>query len=153
MNLIEGVQTKELKLIPDDRGFLMEILRSDWNEYERFGQVYVTACYPGIIKGWHYHKKQWDHFVCVSGMAKVVLFDSREGSKTEGEINEFFIGELNPMLVKIPPFIYHGFKAIDSKTALIINVPTELYNYEQPDEYRLPYNDPAVPYSWEVKNG
>lgn len=153
MNLIEGVQTKELKLIPDDRGFLMEILRSDWNEYERFGQVYVTACYPGIIKAWHYHKKQWDHFVCVSGMAKVVLFDSREGSKTEGEINEFFIGELNPMLVKIPPFIYHGFKAITSKAALIINVPTELYNYEQPDEYRLAYNDPAVPYSWEVKNG
>ncbi len=153
MQLIDGIKTKKLRLLPDDRGFLMEILRSDWPEYDRFGQVYVTACYPGIIKAWHYHKIQWDHFVCVSGMAKVVLYDNREKSKTNGLVNEFYIGELNPMLIKIPPNIYHGFTTAGDNKALIINVPTELYNYDNPDEYRVEYNDPSIPYSWEVKHG
>ena len=153
MQLIDGIKTKKLRLLPDDRGFLMEILRSDWPEFDRFGQVYVTACYPGIIKAWHYHKIQWDHFVCVSGMAKVVLYDKRENSRTKGQVNEFYIGELNPMLIKIPPNIYHGFTTAGDDMALIINVPTELYNYENPDEYRVEYNDSSIPYSWEVKHG
>ena len=153
MDFIEGVQTKNLKLIPDERGFLMEILRSDWTEYDRFGQVYMTACYPGMIKAWHYHKIQWDHFVCISGMAKVVLYDNREGSSTKGKINEFFIGELNPLLIKIPPSVYHGFTAVGDQKALIINVPTELYKYADPDEYRASYDDPSIPYTWEAKHG
>lgn len=151
--LIAGVQTRKLRLIPDERGFLMEMLRSDWPEFDRFGQSYVTACYPGVIKAWHYHKKQWDHFVCVHGMAKVVLYDSRENSPTKGYVNEFHIGLLNPMLIKIPPLVYHGFTAEGNQPALIVNFPTELYNYEQPDEHRLPYNDPSIPYDWSVRHG
>jgi len=153
MQLIEGVSTRKLRLIPDERGFLMEMLRSDWPEFEQFGQVYVTAVYPGVVKGWHYHKKQSDHFICVSGMAKVVLYDDREGSSTRGLINEFFIGEQNPMLVKIPIGVYHGFKGISDKITLIVNVPTQLYNYEEPDEYRLPPHTDRIPYDWSRKDG
>ena len=151
--LMEGVQVKKLRLIPDERGYLMEMLRSDWPEFERFAQSYVTACYPGVIKAWHYHHKQCDHFVCVSGMAKVVLYDSREKSHTRGKIHEFHIGQLNPMLIKIPPLVYHGFTAEGSVPALIVNFPTELYNYEQPDEHRLPHDDPSIPYDWSRKHG
>ena len=151
--LIAGVHVKKLKLIPDERGFLMEMLRSDWPEFENFAQSYVTACYPGVIKAWHYHKKQTDHFVCVQGMAKVVLYDSRDDSPTNGYINEFHIGFMNPMLIKIPPLVYHGFTSEGNQPALIVNFPTELYNYEQPDEYRLPFNDPSIPYDWSVKHG
>lgn len=151
--LIEGVHIRNLKVIPDERGYLMEILRSDWPEFERFGQVYITSCYPGIIKGWHYHKKQTDNFVCIKGMAKVVLYDARAESPTFGLINEFFIGERNPVLIKIPPLVYHGFKAIGGNEAVILNVPTELYNYSDPDEYRVPFDDPSIPYNWEVKQG
>ena len=151
--MIDGVMTKKLRVIPDERGYLMEMLRSDWDEYDRFGQVYVTAVYPGVVKGWHYHKIQTDHFVCVQGMAKVVLYDSREDSTTHGEINEFFIGSLNPMLVKIPPGIMHGFKGTSQKVALIVNVPTELYNYQEPDEYRLPAHTDEIPYDWSRKDG
>ena len=153
MSLIQGVSTRRLRLIPDERGFLMELLRSDWPEFEKFGQVYVTAVYPGVVKGWHYHKKQTDNFVCVKGMAKVVLYDPREGSPTRGQVNEFFIGELNPMLVQIPPGVYHGFKGISQDIALIVNIPTELYNYEQPDEYRLPPHTAEIPYDWSRKDG
>ncbi len=151
--MIEGVKTRKLRLIPDERGYLMEMLRSDWEEFEKFGQVYVTAVYPGVVKGWHYHKIQTDHFICVHGMAKVVLYDGREGSPTYGEINEFFIGEQNPMLLKIPPGVMHGFKGISQEMTLIVNVPTELYNYEHPDEHRLPPHTDQIPYDWARKDG
>ena len=151
--MIEGVKVRKLRLIPDERGYLMEMLRSDWEEYDKFGQVYVTAVYPGAVKGWHYHKIQTDHFICVHGMAKVVLYDGREGSPTHGEVNEFFLGDQNAMLLKIPPGVMHGFKGIGQEMALIINVPTELYNYEQPDEYRLPAHTDQIPYDWSRKDG
>ncbi|MDH7577273.1 MAG: dTDP-4-dehydrorhamnose 3,5-epimerase family protein [Bacillota bacterium] len=152
MELIHGVRMRPLRLIPDERGFLMEMLRSDWPEFTKFGQAYITACYPGVVKAWHYHKIQWDHFVCVQGMAKVVLYDPREGSSTRGKVNEFHIGYLNPVLLKIPPLVYHGFTAEGGTTALIVNFPTEFYNYENPDEFRLPFNDPSIPYDWKVKH-
>lgn len=153
METIEGVAVKQLRLIPDDRGYLMEMLRTDWPEFVNFAQSYVTAGYPGVIKAWHYHKKQWDHFVCVHGMAKVVLYDPREGSPTKGKIDVFHMGILNPLLLKIPPYVYHGFTPEGTEIALIVNFPTELYDYRQPDEYRLPYDNPAIPYDWKVKHG
>ncbi|MCL6611490.1 MAG: dTDP-4-dehydrorhamnose 3,5-epimerase family protein [Peptococcaceae bacterium] len=153
MELIKDVAVKQLKIIPDDRGYLMEMMRKDWPEFMQFAQSYVTACYPGVYKAWHYHKKQWDHFVCLWGMARVVLYDAREDSPTRGKINVFHIGQLNPALLRIPPLVYHGFTAEGGRTALIVNFPTELYNYLEPDEFRVPYNDPSVPYDWEVKHG
>jgi len=151
--MIEGVSKRKLRLIPDERGYLMEMLRSDWEEYDRFGQVYVTAVYPGVVKGWHYHKIQTDRFVCVHGMAKVVLFDGRDPSPTRGEVNEFFLGRFNPSLLVIPPGVMHGFKGISEDMALIVNVPTELYDYDQPDEYRLPAHTDQIPYDWSRKDG
>ena len=103
--MIEGVKIKRLKVIPDERGMLMEMMRDDDEFFQKFGQVYLSVVYPGVVKGWHYHKKQTDHFVFVKGNAKVVLYDNREGSKTKGEINEFFMGEYNPILLVIPPFV------------------------------------------------
>ena len=151
--MIDGVTTRKLRLIPDERGYLMEMLRNDWDEYERFGQVYITAVYPGVVKGWHYHKIQTDHFICVQGMAKVVLYDGRPDSPTCGEIDEFFMGTQNPILLKIPPGVMHGFKGISVDMTLIVNVPTELYNYGEPDEYRLPAHTDEIPYDWSRKDG
>ncbi|TLZ62943.1 MAG: NAD-dependent epimerase/dehydratase family protein [Methanobacteriota archaeon] len=110
--MIDGVKVRPLKPIHDERGYLMEMLRSDWPEFSKFGQVYVTIAYPNVVKGWHYHKVQTDNFVVVKGAAKVVCYDNRSGSKTKGEVNEFFPGEGNPILIQIPPFVVHGFKAI-----------------------------------------
>ena len=110
--MIDGVRTKALKVIADERGFLMEILREDDPIFERFGQAYLTVAYPGVVKGWHYHKRQQDYFAVVKGMAKVVLYDDREGSPTRGEVNEFFLGERNPTLLVIPPLVVHGIKDV-----------------------------------------
>lgn len=153
MELIKDVVVKQLKIIPDDRGFLMEMMRRDWPEFMNFAQSYLTACYPGVYKAWHYHKKQYDHFVCPWGMVKVALYDPRPESPTKGAINVFHMGNLNPILLRIPPLVYHGFTAEAGQLAMIVNYPTELYNYKEPDEYRLAYNDPSIPYDWEVKHG
>jgi len=151
--MIEGVRVKPLRMIPDERGRLMELLRADDELFIKFGQVYMTTVYPGVVKAWHYHKKQYDNFVAIRGMIKLVLYDAREESPTRGEINEFFIGDWNPQLVQIPPGVYHGFKCISETEAIVINIPTEVYNYAQPDEYRLDPHQGGIPYDWARKDG
>ncbi len=151
--MIEGVKLKNLRVIPDERGRVMEILRSDDELFIKFGQVYLSTTYPGVVKGWHMHKKQWDNVACISGMVKLVIYDGREDSPTFGEINEFFIGVHNPKLVQIPPNVYHGWKCISEEEALVINIPTDLYNYKEPDEHRLPPDTPLIPYDWSRKHG
>lgn len=146
--MIEGVKTKQLRLIPDERGWLLEILRCDDEFFTKFGQVYLTTAYPDVVKAWHMHKIQTDNFTCIHGMMKVVLYDARKDSRTFGEINEFFIGDKNPMLISVPPFVYHGFKSIGNKTTFFLSVPTEPYNYTEPDEYRLPPDTDKIPYKW-----
>ena len=153
MKLIDGVKVKTLRLIPDERGWLMEILRSDDPDFRKFGQAYITVAYPGVVKGWHYHRKQTDHFAVVSGMAKVVLYDDREGSATRGIINEFFIGDLNPTLLIIPPFVIHGMKGIGTEPAILLNIPDQVYAYDNPDEFRIPPHGMDIPYDWELKDG
>jgi dTDP-4-dehydrorhamnose 3,5-epimerase len=149
--LIEGVKLRKQKLIPDDRGFLMEMMRPDWDEFEKFGQVYTTMCLPGCRKAFHYHRLQIDYFNCVSGLSKVVLYDNRPRSSTKGLINEFVIGPLNPIMIRIPNLVWHGFTAVGNEPALIVNCPTEMYNYEEPDEFRTKWN--AFSYDWDDTNG
>jgi dTDP-4-dehydrorhamnose 3,5-epimerase len=151
--MIEGVRIKKLKVIPDERGFLMEMLRDDDEFFQRFGQVYLSVVYPGVVKGWHYHKKQTDHFVFVKGMAKVVLYDRRESSPTYREVNEFFMGEQNPILLVIPPLVLHGMKGAGTEPAYLVNVPTEHYVYGEPDEFRVPPHGSEVPYDWSRQDG
>lgn len=146
--MIDGVRIKDLRVLPDERGYLMEILRSDDEVFERFGQAYVTAAYPGVVKAWHYHERQTDYFCVLAGMAKVVLYDRRDGSTTQGEINEFFLGERQSQLLVIPPGVYHGFKNIGTGTCLLLNLPTEPYDHGEPDEHREPPHGGVVPYDW-----
>lgn len=150
---IHDVKTKALRLIPDERGFLMEILRADDGElFTKFGQVYLSATYPGVVKAWHYHQKQVDNFVCVAGMVKLVLIDTRPESPTNGAVNEFFLGTQNPTLVQVPNLVYHGWKCISPEMSLVVNVPNEPYHYKEPDEYRMEPHG-TLPYDWTRKDG
>lgn len=153
MTMIQGVRTKTLKLIPDERGWLMEGLRCDDELYTKFGQMYVSATYPGVVKGWHYHRRQIDNFVCVAGMIKLVIYDGREGSSTRGQLSEFFIGDKNPLLVQVPAGAHHGWKCVSESPALVVNCPSEVYDYQSPDEVRFPPHGGDVPYDWSRKDG
>jgi dTDP-4-dehydrorhamnose 3,5-epimerase len=151
--MMSVVTVRSLRLVPDDRGYLMEILRADDPEFAAFGQVYVTTVYPGIVKGWHYHKLQTDLLTVVAGNAKIVLFDDRADSPTRGEVREFWVGYLNPVLIRVPPRVLHGFMACGGQPAMLLNIPDLPYNRLNPDECRVKPDDPAIPYDWRVKNG
>jgi len=149
--MIEGVKMKIHRVIPDERGRLMEIIREDDEVFERFGQVYMTTNYPGVVKAWHYHEKQADNVTCIKGMIKLVLHDPREGSPTKGVTEEYFIGENNQQLVHIPPMVLHGWKCVSDTESIVISLTTHAYNYKNPDEHRRPYDDPEIGYDWSRK--
>jgi dTDP-4-dehydrorhamnose 3,5-epimerase len=151
--MIESVTTKILKVIPDDRGRLMEILRADDGFFEKFGQIYVTTTNPGVVKAWHMHLKQADNMACIAGMLRLALYDARENSPTFKEINEFFIGIHNPLLVHIPPGVFHGWKCVSPEESIVVNAPTEMYDYRNPDEQRLDPFQNDIPYSWARRDG
>ena len=146
--MIAGVKVKKLKVIPDERGRLMEILRNDDDMFIKFGQVYMTTAKPGVVKAWHWHKLQYDSFTCVSGNMRLALYDAREGSETKGELQEFEISLDNPMVVRIPPGVYHGFKCTGKEEAIVINTVTEPYNHKSPDECRINEYDNDIDYDW-----
>ena len=152
--MIKGVILKELTVHSDERGKLFEILRSDEKVFRKFGQAYITVCYPGWVKGWHYHKIQDDNFCVVRGTARVVLYDARQGSDTKGEVEEYILESGRPVLLLIPKGIVHGFEAVGPEECWILNIPTELYNPGKPDEFRLPLDSPEVPYEpWKKRKG
>ena len=151
--MIEGVNTKRLRVIPDERGRLMEVLRADDELFQQFGQVYITTTYPQVVKAWHFHKIQTDNIAVVKGMLKLALYDSREESPTRGEVNEFYLGEHNPLLVQIPKEVYHGWMCVSQEESITINIPTEVYHYDEPDEYRIHPHDNDIPYDWKRKDG
>lgn len=146
--MLEGVNVKQLKIIPDDRGRLMEILRRDEKLFMEFGQVYMTTAYPGVVKAWHYHKKQTDHFTCVAGRIRLALYDARPDSKTFKGVEEYELSLEAPILVQIPPLVYHGFKGVSDKESIVINTPTYPYDPKKPDEYRIDAYDNDIPYDW-----
>jgi dTDP-4-dehydrorhamnose 3,5-epimerase len=151
--MIDGVKVKQLRVIPDQRGRLMELLRRDDEIFEQFGQMYMTTVYPGVVKAWHYHRVQSDNFAAISGTIQIALYDAREGSPTRGEVNVFHAGVHNPILIHVPPLVYHGFKNVGLEEAIVVNCTTEPYNREAPDEYRIDPHDNDIPHDWRSRDG
>lgn len=152
-SLIDGVTVYRLAVHCDHRGRLTEILRRDEDPFRVFGQLYVTICYPGVVKAWHSHKRQTDLITVVRGTAQVALFDARDDSPTRGMVNEFFIGEYNPLLVTVPPRVLHGFKAVGEGSAYLLNCPNEPYDRKSPDEFRIDPFQGEIPYDWGPRHG
>jgi len=146
--VIDGVAVEPLRVVADDRGRLVEVLRCDGPLFEKFGQVYVTTAYPGAVKAWHRHRRQTDFLAVVAGMAKIALHDDREGSPTRGETMEVVAGVHSPRLVKVPPGVWHGFMCISDSECIVLNCPTEPYNHDAPDEERAEPHGGGIPYDW-----
>jgi len=148
--MIEGVEQIQLSVHEDDRGYLFEAFRSDQPYYRKFGQVYVvTNPMPRIVRAYHKHDVLWDYFTIVSGRAKFVLVDDRKESSTYEEISEFISSDRKPTLLIVPPGVYHGWMSL-SKNTVLLSTASEVYNKENPDEYRIPW-DTYGKDKWEVK--
>ena len=151
--LIDGFAVRRGKVLPDERGRLGEIMRCDDPWFEKFGQVYFTTTYPGVVKAWHFHRKQTDHFYVVQGTVKIGLYDSREDSPTKGTVHELYLGEHNPGLARIPPGVQHGWMCVGCDEAIIVNIVSEAYNYAEPDEFRTHPHVNDIPYDWTRQDG
>ncbi|MDO8633692.1 MAG: dTDP-4-dehydrorhamnose 3,5-epimerase family protein [archaeon] len=147
---IEGVQVIPLKQIPDERGKVMHMLKATDRHFEKFGEIYFSFVHPGVIKGWHLHKKMTINYAVVFGMIKLVLYDQRENSKTKGKLVELFVGEDNYALVTVPPGVVNGFKGIGPKTAIVANCATIPHDPEEITRIDPFKNN--IPYKWGLKN-
>lgn len=151
--MIKDVAVRRAKVVPDERGRLGEIMRADDPWFEKFGQIYFTTTFPGVVKAWHFHKLQTDHFYVPKGLVKIGLYDERKESPTYGTVNQVYLGEHCPGMVRIPPGIQHGWMCVGQTEAYIINVVSEMYNYAEPDEYRTDPHDNHIPFEWTAKDG
>ena len=152
--LISGVRVRCQPLYPDDRGHFMEVCRFGTELVSSFRpsstQVSTAVSLPGTIKAFHYHREQHDCWTPVSGMFQVALVDLRPDSPTAGWRNTFYVGELRPWQILIPPGVGHGYKVIGERPATLVYLTDRFYNPS--DEGRLPHDDPSINYNWEVQH-
>jgi len=147
---IDGVKIIPLRRIPDERGSIMKMIANDDEHYVGFGECYFSCIFPGVVKAWHKHKEMILNYTVVSGNVKLVLYDDRTDSKTNGNLMEIFLGEDNYCLVQIPPGIWNGFKAIGNQKAIIANFASIVHNPKE--QQRIDFDDPYIPYDWRIKN-
>ena len=141
--MLNGIIVKQLKRIPDERGFFTEIFRNDWKELienEEIAQANLSISYPGIVRAWHKHEKgQIDYFIVVKGALKICAYDD-----SSQELNEIISTGENLQIVKIPGYYWHGFKVVGNETAKLVYLVNRLYDYSKPDELRKAWNDPSI---------
>lgn len=152
MGKIHDVVIKPLVTHSDDRGYFREILRDDDGLLRHFGQTSITKSYPGVIKAFHWHQDQDDLWYVADGMARVVLYDRRDGSPTKGETQVIYAGEDNPVLIYIPTGVAHGYQVLGDKPVVVFYHVTKSYNPAEPDEMRIPFDDPGIGFDWSIKN-
>ena len=149
--MIDGVKIIPLAQIVDERGKVMHMLKASDPHFVGFGEIYFSCAWPGAIKAWHTHQSMTVNNAVISGMAKLVLYDMRPGSATEGQIQEIFIGDDNYCLVQIPPGIANGYKAYGDKLVILANCSTEPHD---PDELvRIDPLSDEIPYNWDLRHG
>lgn len=147
--LIHLVKVKEIKNVVKSNGFLTELYRKDWMlDEENVEQIFQVKMNPGAISGWHAHEITTDRIFVNNGLIKVVLYDSRRDSPTYGMINEFQAGVIRPMLIVVPPKVFHAVQNIHGGESSLLNIVDVAYQYEDPDHWRVPLNHPDIPYKF-----
>jgi dTDP-4-dehydrorhamnose 3,5-epimerase len=149
---IEGVSFRPTRPVPHEDGHVAEVARANWDIGGPIVQVHTTTTFPGRIRAWGLHRRSTDRLFVVEGLVQIVVFDGRVGSATCGRLNVFTVSPKNPGLLVIGPNLYHGWKNIGTNEAIIINMPTSMYDHEVPDALDLPWDSEAarriVPYQW-----
>jgi dTDP-4-dehydrorhamnose 3,5-epimerase len=145
--MIDGVAFRDLVTHADERGFFREIVRANDDFFAAgFGQLSHSLVHTGVLKAWHAHREQSQWNYVVTGLIKVALHDTREGSETYRETMEFWAGDNQQVRVYFfPPGVAHGYRCLDGPMN-IIYVTSGTYDLE--DEVRLPHDDAAIGYDW-----
>ena len=152
-DLIDGVRAGPVPLWPDDRGYFLEVCRFGQGLCAAFPaescQVSSALSYPGTIKAFHYHLRQTDCWMPVTGMFQVALVDLRHGSPTFALRNTLYVGLLRPWQLLIPPGVAHGYKVIGTDPGVLVYLTDRFY--DPGDEGRISHDDPRINYNWETQ--
>jgi dTDP-4-dehydrorhamnose 3,5-epimerase len=144
---VDGVQLRPAVTHSDERGSLTEILDPAWGfTDEPIVYVYEARIHPGQKKGWIVHFEQDDRLYFSVGSAKVVLYDARNGSPTQGLVQELFLGNANRGLLRIPAGVIHAVVNVGPDEVRFVNMPTRPYRHERPDKVRFAQDTDAIPY-------
>ena len=152
--LPEGVSFHDMTMQVDERGMVCELFDLRWGwRAEPLPFVYLFTVRPGMIKGWGMHKRHEDRYCLLFGDMEVLLYDDRPDSTTRGLVSKLVLSEHRRRLLNIPAGIWHADRCIGSKDAVVINFPTQPYDHENPDKYRLPLDTEAIPYRFADPQG
>ncbi len=145
---MEGIKVFELNRIVDERGSFTEIMRNDWTELfgdEKIQQSNLSISYPGMIRAWHRHARgQIDYYVVIKGTVKICVYDNDKNSKTFGNLTEIISSDQKLQVVRVPGHYWHGIKTLGNETAMLVYFINNLYDYENPDEERSPWNNSEI---------
>ena len=143
---IEGIKITSLKIISDNRGSVMHMLRSDSDVFQKFGEIYFSTIFKDSIKAWHLHKEATLNYACIFGKVKLALYDDRTQSVTYGVYQELYLSLDSYSLITIPPNIWNGFKGLNDNHSIIANCLTLPHN--EKEMVRVDLNDPKFKYNW-----
>ena len=156
-----GVKILTPKVNFDERGFVSEVFRSDWKEFfnGKFPeQINISKSNPNVIRAWHKHNRnQTDYFMVQEGTMKICAYDGDKESSTYGKLVEIKASGKKLQIIKIPGHLWHGTKTISDEPSITIYFLTNLYDYSNPDEERINWNDSSIidprtkkPYDWNL---
>ncbi len=149
-SLIDGVRIREARTISDHRGSISVMYDPRWEfTTEPVVYTYQVTIRPGAVKGWILHETYDDRLFLSHGSFKWVLYDDRDGSPTRGKLNELYFDHHHRSLLRIPRGVWHAVQNVGSEECLMVNHPTEPYDYENPDKTRLPLDTERIPYSFD----
>lgn len=137
---IKDVEIFNLNGNADDRGCLIELLSNRDQQNEPVVHVYKVVAESKSYRGFVYHKWQKDRLAFTEGDFLILLKDLRESSPTFENEMTINAGENNKILLTIPEFIAHSVENLGEK-ASFINMPTNIYDPENPDKFRYTKND------------
>ncbi len=149
---LNGVKIKQVKRNFDDRGFFSEIVKFGEETFCEIKQTSYTETYPGVIKAFHWHRRQYDIWFPVKGNIQIVLHDLRKDSPTQGQTQVIYAGGDWPLVILIPPGVAHGYQVLGTEKAGLFYHTSEAYDPENPDEERIPFDDKKIGFDWETKN-
>ena len=160
---IHGVEVFPLTRHVDDRGLFLELYR---NASTHPGSEALAGFFHGVpvaqlsyslvtttdhVKGLHVHLRQDDVWFCPPPFKmKVVLLDLRRNSPTAGATQVVVLGEGRDAWVRIPAGVAHGYRPLTAPCGLFYLV-TRCFDPADPDEYRIPWDHPAVRDLWDVR--
>ena len=146
--MIEGVKITKLKQIHDERGKVITMMRNDSDIFDKFGEIYFSCSYPGVVKAWHMHHKMTLNYAGLAGEIKFVLYDSRKSSSTFGKLEQYIMSQENYFLITVPPLIWNGFKCIGLNQAIVANCSD--IPHESSEIVRKNPDDSEIPYEWNI---